>query len=233
MLRSHAGGVAVSEQYTYLAGGNGICYVLSTEELMDPDCRAVTILGEFSTGNRASFCSRQGGLLLIGEHARGEKFRTADAHHLTTPAGEENPALVTVFQLDDEETLGVSTSPVAAYSIPGRAQGMSFTSDGRAMLSASGAMGASQVYFYDLQAMRGGQQDVFRVLDTEVPLYYLDSSCCQEVLHLPPMAEEIAFENSKLYVLFESASCRFRYGRLVGGDYVYALDPPPRQEREA
>ena len=39
---------------------------------------------------------------------------------------------------------------------------------------------------------------------------------------MPPHAEEITFADGKLYLLFESASRRFQYGKLVGGSYVYA-----------
>ncbi len=232
LLRSHAGGITVSDDFTYLAGGNGACYVLSTAELMDPECHAAAVLGEFPTGNRASFCARQGNLLLVGEYARGEKFRTADNHHLITPAGEENPALVTAFRLDGTEPLGVRERPAAAYSIPDRVQGLSFSDDGRAILSASGALGASQLYLYDFQGARSARRDVFRLLDTVVPLYYLDSGSRMDVLHLPPMAEEVTFGSGRLYVLFESASHRFRYGKLVGGEYVYSLELPALPERE-
>ena len=226
LLRSHAGGVTVGGEFTYLAGGNGTCYVLSTEDILGPDCHATTILGSFPTGNRASFCSRQGNLLLVGEYSRGQTFKTAENHHLVTPSGEENQALVTAFRLDGTEPLGVRERPAAAYSIPDRVQGMCFSDDGRAILSVSGAFGASQLYLYDFQTVRSSSRDVFRLLDTVVPLYYIDRDDCVAVLHTPPKAEEVTFEDGKLYVLFESASLRFRYGKLVGGDYVYSLELP-------
>lgn len=225
-LRSHAGGVTMGEKFTYLAGGNGTCYVLSTEDILDPGCETATILGSFPTGNRASFCSRQGNLLLVGEYARGEKFKTVESHHLVTPSGEENQALVTAFRLDSTEPLGIRERPAAAYSIPDRVQGMCFSDDGRAILSVSGAFGASQLYLYDFQTVRNSARDVFHLLDAVVPLYYIDRDDCVAVLHTPPKAEEITFEDGKLYVLFESASLRFRYGKLVGGDYVYSMELP-------
>lgn len=224
-LQCHAGGVAVGGSFTYLAG-SGKCYVLATREVMDPGNRSVAVLGAFSTGNRASFCCRNGEELLVGEYAYQERYRTAGSHHFITPAGEENPALVMVFHLDEAEPLGVEEHPCAAWSIPERIQGMSFSTDGRVILSASSAFGASQLYLYDLESARADSQGVFQTGEGAIPLYYLDSDDHIETLHMPPKAEEIVFEGDKLYILFESASRRFRYGKLVGCDYVYSRALP-------
>ena len=229
-LHAVAGGVAIGGSFTYLAGGNGRCYVLSTREVMDAGEDSVTVLGSFTTGNRASFCCRNGDTLLVGEYAYGKRYRTAEDHHLTTPAGEENPAVVMGFRLDEAEPLGVRESPSVAWSIPERIQGMSFSADGRVLLSASSVFGASQLYLYDLAGARAGQEGVFQAEDSAVPLYYLDSGHRTGTLHMPPKAEEIVFEGDRLYILFESASRRFQYGKLVGCDYVYSRTLPPAEE---
>ena len=226
-LRCHAGGVAVGGSFTYLAGGSDRCYVLATREVMDPKNRSVTVVGAFSTENRASFCCRNGDTLLVGEYACGERYRTAESHHLTTPAGEENPALVMSFRLDEAKPLGVEEQPAEAWSVPERIQGMSFSADGRVLLSASSAFGASQLYLYDLEGAQEDSRSVFHTEEDTVPLYYLDSDDRTETLHMPPKAEEIVFEGDRLHILFESASRRFHYGKLVGCDYVYSLELPP------
>mgnify|MGYP002537704338 CR=1 FL=1 len=107
-LISHAGGVAVSGSFVYLAGGNGQCYVFAMEDVLDPRQTAISVVGSFRTGNRASFCCMWGQSLLVGEYAYGQRYRTADSHHLTTPAGDRNTALVTVFPVDSEAPLGVA-----------------------------------------------------------------------------------------------------------------------------
>ena len=164
--------------------------------------------------------------LLVGEYAYGQRYRTADSHHLTTPAGDRNTALVTAFPVDGEAPLGVSERPEAAYSIPERIQGMSFSADGRVILSASSAFGASQMYLYDFGGVLADRQGIVWIDEAPVPLYYLDSDNCTGILHMPPHAEEITFRDGKLYILFESASRRFQYGKLVGGSYVYSLSLP-------
>lgn len=228
VLTSHAGGLAVGGGFTYLAGGGGRCYVLSTEEVLDPDRETVTVLGVFETHNRASFCTVWEGSLLIGEYAYNAKYPTAPSHHITTPARDRNTALILAFSLDGDAPLGVRETPAAAWSIPERIQGMSFSADGRAVLSASSALGASQLYLYDWGGVLDGAKGVFWAEGSPVPLYYVDSSRCMDILHLPPKAEETVFSRGKLYILFESASRRFHYGRLVGGDYVYSLSLPPK-----
>lgn len=59
-LISHAGGVAVSGSFVYLAGGNGQCYVFAMEDVLDPRQTAISVVGSFRTGNRASFCCMWG-----------------------------------------------------------------------------------------------------------------------------------------------------------------------------
>lgn len=225
-LISHAGGVAVSGSFVYLAGGNGQCYVFAMEDVLDPRQTAISVVGSFRTGNRASFCCMWGQSLLVGEYAYGQRYRTADSHHLTPPAGDRNTALVTAFPVDGDAPLGVSERPEAAYSIPERIQGMSFSADGRVILSASSAFGASQMYLYDFGGVLADRQGIVWIDEAPVPLYYLDSDNCTGILHMPPHAEEITFRDGKLYILFESASRRFQYGKLVGGSYVYSLSLP-------
>ena len=228
VLACHAGGIAAGDTFTYLVGG-GQCYVLSTEALMDPERTEAEVLGSFSTGNRASFCCLTDGMLVVGEYACGERYTTAETHRMTTPAGDRNTALAWVFPLDETEPFGVREVPEAAVSLPERIQGLCLSNDGRAVLSASSAFGASQLYLYDVKTVTEGRQGIcFWDNSHPVPLFYVDSAAGTDILPLPPKAEEPMFHNGKLYILFESASYRFRYGKLVGGNYVYSMSLPER-----
>lgn len=225
-LYCHAGGVAAEGSFVYLVGGSQ-CYVFSAGEVADWDRTEVTALGSFSTRNRASFCTVWDGALLVGEYARGDRYSTPESHHLTTPSGDENAAVAFLFPLEEKEPLGVQESPAAAVSLPERIQGICFTNDGRAVLSASGALGVSQLYLYDREEVERGTDLHFTWPDGEsVPLYCFDSAAALDTLPLPPQAEETTFRGGKLYVLFESASFRFQYGKLVGTDAVYRLSLP-------
>lgn len=224
-LTSHAGGIACGGAYTYLAG-SGYCYIFQTKSLLDPATDTAEVQEAFQTGNRASFCNVQGNCLLLGEYAYGTKFQTDSAHHIVTPSGDHNTALVLAFPLDDREPFGVRETPIAAYSIPERVQGMCYTDDGRMVLSASSAVGASQLYLYDYGAAVSGRRGIYWENGEPISLYYLDSSNCTKIIHLPPYSEEVMFDVHKLYVLFESASKRFQFGRLVGADFVYSMELP-------
>ena len=228
-LFSHAGGVAVGSRFAYLSGGRR-CYVFSTAEIMDPERGTAVAVGSFSTGNRASFCCLWEGYLLVGEYAYGTRYPTAASHHITTPAGDQNTALIMAFRADADAPLGVWEKPFMVWSIPERVQGMAITGDGRVALSASSALGASQIYLYDAEGALANGRGIFWAEETPVALYYLDSDNCAEILHMPPKAEETVFTGGRLYVLFESASHRFQYGRLGGGGYVYKMPLPPKAD---
>ena len=63
--------------------------------------------------------------------------------------------------------------------------------DGRVILSASSAFGASQMYLYDFGGVLADRQGIVWIDEAPVPLYYLDSDNCTGILHMPPHAEEI------------------------------------------
>lgn len=224
-LVSHAGGICTNGPYTYLASGNGKCYVLSSADLFDPASKESNILGTIETDNAASFCYLEGGHLFVGEYEYG-RFETAASHHIMTPSGDGNTAVILSYELDGNQPYGVCQTADTAYSIPGRIQGMSFTDDGRVVLSASSFKDSSQLFFYDYALATGGAQGIFWSGNTPIPLYYLDSACCTNIVPMPPYSEETVFSDDWLFVLFESASSRFQFGKLIGGQYVYRMAVP-------
>lgn len=222
-LRSHSGGICVNGPFTYLAGGNGNCYVLSSANLFDGTSHSAKVLGTIKTGNAASFCCLRGDNLLVGEYEYGKRFQTPVSHHIKTPAGDENRGLIWSYSLNGNCKFGVDPLCNAVYSIPSRIQGMCFTDDGRIVLSASCFRTSSQLLLYNTYSVLQGQKGIYWVGNHPVPLYYMDSMACQDAVPLPPFSEQPALESGKLLIIFESASNRFRFGRLVGGQYVYGL----------
>lgn len=225
-LISHSGGICTNGPFTYLAGGNGNCYVLSSADLFDKTSENADILGTIHTRNSASFCCLQGDNLLIGEYEYGKRFQTPVSHHLRTPSGDQNRGLILSYPLNGNQIFGVDPICDAAYSIPSRVQGMCFTNDGRIVLSASSFHGNSQLLLFGGGDVLKRRQGIYWIGGYPVPLYYLDSESCEKAIPLPPYSEETVFENNRLFILFESASSRFRFGRLVGGQYVYSLSLP-------
>lgn len=223
-LVSHAGGICTNGPFAYLAGGKGKCYVLSSADLYDPLSTQAGILGTLETDNAASFCCMDGGNLLVGEYEFG-RFKTSASHHIVTPAGDKNTAVVLSYPLNGNQPFGISPKPNAAYSIPERVQGMSFTDDGRTVLSASSFQSSSRLLLYD-RSSAAVRRGIFWTQGTAVPLYYLDHGCCVNVIPLPPYSEETVYAGGWLYVVFESASTRFQFGRLIGAQNVYRMALP-------
>lgn len=224
-LISHSGGISMNGDYIYLAGGRGKCFVLSSKEIIKENKAKVKVLGRFPSRNNASFCFVKNDSLYIGEYHHDIKYSTDESHHFTTPGSDSNKALIFEYPLDGKMEFGVSPIPSAAYSITDRIQGMCITNDGTMILSASSVFQGSQLYLYDLgSAMEGIRpDDSFTINDITVPLYYLDRDRLLKTMEILPKSEEVAICNNRLFMLFESASRRFQYGKLIGGQYVYSL----------
>jgi hypothetical protein len=139
-------------------------------------------------------------------------------HRLTTPAGDSNTALMTVFDIDDSAEFYINPTPTAAYSLTGLVQGMTFT-ENRIVLSTSYGLASSHLYFYDTSKITEGQ---FTVNNTTVPLYYLDSASLVETVTAPPMSEEIVYKDGYIYIMTESASNKYIFGKLMSGVNLYA-----------
>lgn len=225
-LICHAGGICVSGRFAYLAGGGGNCYVLSAQELFDDNSSFTEVLGVLRTANRASFCSVRDGQLLVGEYASGTRYPTDDTHHIQTPSGQRNTALILSYPLSNDAAFGVETEPNAAWSVRSRVQGICFTDDGRIVLSVSGNLNGAELCLYRLSAAVCGPRGILQVAGRFVPLYYLDDASAAGTIHVPPHSEEMVYVHHRLYILFESASNRFWYGKLIGTQYVYGLRIP-------
>ncbi len=211
----HAGGICHNGDYAYLPGEAGVDVFPLAEILAGKETRK---LGTVPTGHRTDFCSFYDGYLLIGSFYYGGHYETPEHHHVKTPAGDENPALITVFRADDTGEFGLDPVPVAAISIPEKVQGMCLTDDGQIVLSTSWSLGDSHLYFYDVDLDRRG---TVRLGESEVPLFYLDSANLTKTVPAPPMTEELVYKDGKVWILNESACNKYIYGRLIRGYWVY------------
>ncbi len=211
----HAGGVCHNGKYVYLPGEKGVD-VFSLADILA--AKEAQKLGAIPTDYRLDFCSFYDGYLLIGSFYYGGHYETPDHHHVKTPAGDENPAIITVFKADEGGQFGLNPEPVAAISIPEKVQGMCLTEDGQIVLSTSWSVGDSHLYFYDVDLERRGSMEMGQ---SEVPLYYLDSANLTKTVTGPPMGEELVCKDGKVWILNESACNKYIYGRLIRGYWVY------------
>ena len=151
------------------------------------------------------------------------KYRTDETHHFVTPKGDENCAITTVFELDEDESFGVCMEPEMVLSITGRAQGMCVIDDNTLVLSTSGGFMGAQLRVYDYKAALDGEEGKFKIGDKEIPVYYLDSGNLINTIEILPKGEGVTMCEDRLFVVFESASTRFKFGKFLECQYVYSV----------
>lgn len=214
----HAGGVCHNGEFVYVAGDDGVDVFSLADVLAGRDAR---MLGTIPTGHDMAYCSFYNGYLLAGNFYFPEHYETPENHRITTPAGDENVALMTVFRADDDAQFGIDPMAVAAISTPAKVQGMCFTSDEEIVLSISWSLTDSNLLFYDVDTSRVGTVEV---IGGEVPLYYLDSANLTDTVVLPPMSEELVCRDGKVLVMCESACNKYIYGKLIRGWRVFGYE---------
>ena len=213
--KKHAGGICHNGAYVYLAGDNGVDVFSLADVLAGKDC---AMLGTIETGHDMAYCSFYNGYLFAGNFYYPEHYETPAHHRIVTPAGDQNTALMTIYRADENAEFGIEPMAVAAISTPGKVQGMCFTSDEELVLSISWSLTDSNLLSYRIDTDRLGSVEV---LGGEVPLYYLDSANLTGTTILPPMSEELAWQDGKVLVMCESACNKYIYGKLIRGWQVF------------
>ena len=216
----HAGGITSCGDYVYIAGDTGVDVFLLEDILSGADAK---LQGIIEMGHDTAYCSFYNGYLLVGNFYYGGHYETPESHRITTPAGDNNTALITIFRWDDTAEFGIDPTPVAAISTGEKVQGMCFTDDGKIVLSTSWSIGNSHLLYYTVDT---GRVDAIAIGEREVPLIYLDSSNLVHDAVLPPMAEELVFRNGKVEVMNESACNKYVFGKLIRGWSVRAYEAP-------
>ncbi len=214
----HAGGICRNGVYVYLAGDDGVDVFALEQVLLGGEAR---MLGTIPTGHDMAFCSFRDGYLFAGNFYYPEHYETPDHHRITTPAGDQNTSLITVFRADEDSDYGIDPNAVAAISAPDKVQGMCFTDDG-IVLSISWSLTDSNLLYYDYDDARVGTVEV---LSGQVPLFYLDSENLVYTAILPPMSEELVWRDDRVEVMCESACNKYIFGKLIRGWQVFSYSP--------
>ena len=232
---SHAGGVTHYKQWVYVATDNhvdieGDIYcehdncntnldMFMLADVLDGDGKA-TKVDSIVIPNRLAYASVYDDMLYVGAfHREGSKYITPESHHLTTPVGDKNTALMMVYSMDENTGKPVHGTPEYCYSTISNVQGMCITGDGDIILSTSWGLSVSHLYQYDVTK---AAQGTIAVEGESVPVYYLDGACLIEDVNAPLMAEELVWLDGRVYILSESASMKYLYGKLMSGNHVYS-----------
>lgn len=214
----HTGGVAHYKDYCYITGADG-CDVFALSDILTKS--EAKKIGEIKspTGHDPAYVTIHGGKLYEGSFYRAGNYETPDNERITTPYGDENKALIYVYDLDDNAPFAVNQTPVAAYSTTGLVQGMAFT-DKQIVLSTSYGLAASHLKYYDLSKLPQPAQTT--VGNYTLDMYYLDGSCLEKDVTAPPMSEEIVYKDGRLFIMTESASDKYIFGKFMSGRYMYS-----------
>lgn len=214
----HCGGICHSGRYVYVAGKSGL-EVFTLDDILDGG--NATVLGHIETGFDIDYCSFNDGYLLAGEFYRPGSHETDPAHHQTTPTGEQNHGVIAVFRGDNGGNFGVLPTPVAAVSVPGQVQGVCVTGNGELVLSTSYGLASSHLSYHRIDEENLGHITLSGV---EIPLLYVDSTSLIHQVAMPPMSEELVYQDGKVLVLFESASNKYVFGKFIRGYQVFAYE---------
>lgn len=224
----HAGGVVSfgSTLWTVSqADGKGYAFRFSLsalhaatngDEVLIQDC--------FETYNNADFAFAYDNYLWVGEFYKKDKYETDSEHRLKTRTGEINPAIVYGFPINESYTYGLQKNfPQKAISIRGLCQGIAVTNDGKFVMSTSYSIPDSNIYYYENVLAEDPHNTEFKIGHTFVKLWYLDNDSLISQSNAPAMSEELVVENDRVYILFESASKKYKLFNRKRLSNVYSL----------
>ena len=225
----HAGGVAIYNDYVYVAGGSDQClFVFSYAELLAAEeGGSVRCKGEFSVKVSdtdyldVSFVTVYEDRIILGEFYYEPAYPTLDSHKITTAAGDKNNALAVEFALLPDAEFGIDQTPLKAYSMREKVQGLCVTED-KIYLSTSWGLGFSYLYEYDRAKL--ASEGTINVLGAELPLISLDSASLSAEYKIPPMSEELVMLDGRMYVMCESACNKYIFGKFTSGKWCYSTD---------
>ncbi len=222
---THAGGVAYWNGYIFLTSGKNV-NVYSWEDIKSASQKgeSVSFLYEVSTDYQNAFCHIEGDTLYVGEFYHETAYPTDSSHHFTTDGGEKHHAIITLFDLNQIKNSQFKTAtPIKAYTVTDFAQGMCITETGRICITTSYSFKTSHIYVYE-PIYNEKPDGEMTVNGQKVPLYYLDVNHLQDDIKFAPMSEELVYVDGRVYTLNESASAKYIFGKLCGGEKIYSIE---------
>ena len=241
----HTGGVEFFGDYVYVTGedSHGLD-VFSAKDIIEGKSET-KMLGTVKTYNSPAhtytFDYNGERYILAGSYHKDETvYLTPEHEKFTTPAGDKNTSVMTVFKLDANAEFGINPTPVALISAREMIQGICITPDGQMVISSSWGLATSNLFFYDLSKVQSTVLDKYEGTITygdledenanryeedfsfeNVPVYFVDSSCLVNTVVAPPMSEELVCKDGLIVVFCESACNKYMFGKISTGYSTY------------
>ena len=241
----HTGGVEFFGDYVYVTGedSHGLD-VFSAADILAGKSET-KMLGTVRTYNSPAhtytFDYNGQRYILAGSYHKDETvYLTPEHEKFTTPAGDKNTSVMTVFKLDENAEFGINPTPVALISAREMIQGICITPDGQMVVSSSWGLATSNLFFYDLSKAQSTVLEKYEGTITygdledenaeryeegfsfeNLPVYFVDSSCLVNTVVAPPMSEELVCKDGMIIVFCESACNKYVFGKLTTGFSTY------------
>lgn len=226
----HAGGVAITNGYVFVASGSKARYVSIDKIKQTEDGGQLTFDGQFKVNTNASFIAFEAGKLWVGEFAYVTSYPTDASHYITNRDGDEYRAWIEGFTVDAKTGLpaqlkksGDRLVPEQLLSIPNRIQGVSFWNGHWVLSDSYGRNTNSTMLFFNDPRGQAPHAKV-TLNNKEIPLWFLDKAELKLNLDGPPMAEEVAIVDDSLYINYESASDGIAMTGSYAMDRMHILD---------
>jgi len=222
--KGHAGGVTRAGDYLYISdnhaegdGKVGYLRIYRFSDIWDAkDGDSVKAIGQFTVDTSASFCFSDDNYIYVGEFYRAESYETKKEHYFTTPAGDENKAILSAFPLAEDGSIAEDAKPAFSVSITSQVQGFAVKDD-LFILSSSWGVSTSKLDFY--RGLGDGGATI-SISGKEVPLYYLDSSNHEKTVDMPAFSEGLDIVGDRVIISFESACNKYIVGKLFFANKV-------------
>ena len=240
----HTGGIECFGDYVYITGedSHGLDVFLAEDILSGKE--ETKMLGTVKMYNAPAYCyvyeyKGQKYMMAGSFHRDGTVYETPEHEKITTPSGEQNTSVMTVFKVDENAEFAINPTPCAIISARHMIQGICITPDGQMVISSSWGLATSKLFFYDLSKVQGVEKYIYKGTisygDLEakeeekkcedfsftVPCYFLDNSCLINTVVAPPMSEGIVCLDGKIIVFCESASNKYMFGKFTTGFKTY------------
>lgn len=218
--QGHAGGVAVSDRYVWIASGDQVHYVALDAVVQAANGAVVPFAGHLPVDSRASFVTVAGNTLWVGEFAYGTSYPTRAHHHLQAPSSAPHKGWIAGYELDPSTGLirsGQARLPDGAYvpdyvlSIPDKIQGALFIEDFVLLTESYGRNQPSRLLIYR-NPLGGAPHATVQVSGASVPVWFLDAGNLLDTWILPPMAQSVAVRQDEAHVNFESGAVKYLDG---------------------
>ena len=218
LYNGHAGGIATSGEYVYIANGSKL-YTFKIDSLLNAGNGDYVDIGEgVPVNNAASYVYCDEEYIYVGEfhHTKDgyEKEHKLDNSDNTVNGIVSRYTHEAIRGYDGEN----APTPDAIFAVRDRVQGICFTPDGKIVLSTSyGRFNSSNFYVYN-------QADCTNTGETldGAPVYMLGEYTNK--IKAPTLSEDLDWYDGKVITIYESAANKYFFGKLFFADDVNALE---------